>query len=657
MHKRPLSVCRRIVVVVVLGVVASGIAHGADRHWTSVGPFVGSGRVLALAIDPSSDETVYAATEAGVFKTVDGGTHWARSSVGLPLSPITALVADPSLPSTLYALAWLGGIFRTSNEGLTWDPVGDGVAPANTLRSLAIDPEGVLYACTDAGVFKSVDRGQTWTHPNQGIDSPYLASIAPARSTPTTLYAATDTGTFRTTNGGGLWTRTSTLQVSALVVDPLTSDLVYGLSSLGVAKSVDGGATWVPKNSGLPVGASASALTFDPASRTTLYLTTSSSIFRSTDGGETWADRSAGVEASDLCPGAIAIGSSAPHTLYLGNQCSGGVFKSMDAAASWTRTGDVFAPPWVSALLPDGESPAVLAATDHGVFRTMNMGASWTTLNSGLDDVDLVSLVQAPSDFATLYAGARSGKLYRTADRGLTWVQTALAPELLAGLLAVDPASSATVYVAENTALVRSSDAGQTWNQVRTFGAGISTLVFSAARLYVATSGGETWATGDGGVTWQLLHAFDSYEGITAIRIDPRSPAVLYASWIAVGSAPPEYTPIGGVFKSTDGGSNWQSVEDSQGVTALVMSPENSSVLYAATVRGQVLGSIDAGASWQPVGEGLPDARIAALTIHPLAPSTLFVGMSGVFALRGDDREVQGVSGSNRSPRAVTRPD
>jgi photosystem II stability/assembly factor-like uncharacterized protein len=318
------------------------------------------------------------------------------------------------------------------------------------------------------------------------------------------------------------------------------------------------------------------------------------------------------------------------------------------------------ATPGVSVLLSDPGSAALLAATDRGVFRTTDKGASWTSLNVGLDDLDMSSLARAPSDSATLYAGAGSRGLYRTANGGLTWTRTALDSQWYAVPLAVDPRSEMTVYVAQYDGLIKSSDGGEMWTQSRMFDAGISSLVFAGATLYVGTWGGEIWTTDDGGGNWQLLHAFGGPQGISAIQVDPGSPSVLYASWIESGPAPGGYIPHGGVFKSTDAGLNWQSVENGLGVTTLVMNLENPSVLYAAVVRGQVLRSTNAGASWLSVGEGLPEGWISALLFSPTAPSTLYAGVSGPFvsgvvAVRVDDRELHDVSGPKPPTRVVTR--
>lgn len=468
-----------------------GAALGIDAPWKHVGPFAAGGSVNALTVSPSSADTAYAATDAGVFKTVDGGKHWDRASRGLPLLPTMALAADPSAASRLYTWSLGNGMFRTSDGGSSWESAGAGLPPNNAFASLAIDSAGVLYVSIfGEGVYKSADYGDTWTGSSQGLGSPYGSSLTVAPGEPSILYAVTDTGIFRTTNGGAQWIRVSTMQFGMLVVDPKNASVVYGVSDLGVSKSVDGGSSWMAKNAGLRPGTAAGALTVDPASDTTLYLLAGSAVYKSTDGGENWGRASRGIQTVDFCPKSILIAPSAPDTLYLSSQCAGGVFRSDDAAASWARTADAFAPPAIAALVPNPGSSAVFAATDRGVFLIDRGGAYWTALNAGLTDLNVVSLAQAPSDAATLYAGTGSGQLYRSEDRGLTWLQTSFGAQVNPGPLAVDPVSASTVYVGAYDRLLKSEDGGRGWTTVGEFGDGISTLIFQGSTLYLGTYGG-----------------------------------------------------------------------------------------------------------------------------------------------------------------------
>src|SRR5262245_2866064 len=143
--------------------------------------------VHALAIDPATPRTLYAATEGGVFKSTDGGTRW--STTGLPYhAPLEsgdhywwfdALAIDPHIPSTLYVGTSGGGsygpppgaksAYKSTDSGASWSVVDSGLTDpsgnALIVAALAIDPHtpSTLYAATSGGVFQSTDSGASWS--------------------------------------------------------------------------------------------------------------------------------------------------------------------------------------------------------------------------------------------------------------------------------------------------------------------------------------------------------------------------------------------------------------------------------------------------------------------------------------------------------------
>jgi len=139
---------------------SASIVHAGNNIWTSLGP--GDAFVNALAIDPRTPTTLYAAGD-GVFKSTDGGNTWSAVNTGLPALFVNALAIDPTTPTTLYAGIGISG----------------------------------------GGVFKSTDGGNTWSAVNTGLTTPYVDTLAIDPRTPTTLYAGTvDGGVFKSTDGG-----------------------------------------------------------------------------------------------------------------------------------------------------------------------------------------------------------------------------------------------------------------------------------------------------------------------------------------------------------------------------------------------------------------------------------------------------------------------
>jgi len=116
---------------------------------------------LALSIDPSNPEVIYAATQAlGVYKSVDGGATFVASNTGLTFQRMSrsgVVAIDPANPSTLYASTEGGGVFKSRDAGATWSAVNDGLGDL-MVYGLTLDARqpNVLYAAGPHGVYKSV---------------------------------------------------------------------------------------------------------------------------------------------------------------------------------------------------------------------------------------------------------------------------------------------------------------------------------------------------------------------------------------------------------------------------------------------------------------------------------------------------------------------
>src|SRR5687767_9973336 len=85
--------------------------------WTSIGP--DGGGVSALAIDPQSPRTIYAATFSGIFKSTDGGGSW--KALSMPISGLNflTLAVDPLNRGTVYA-GTMRGVLKTTDGGASW---------------------------------------------------------------------------------------------------------------------------------------------------------------------------------------------------------------------------------------------------------------------------------------------------------------------------------------------------------------------------------------------------------------------------------------------------------------------------------------------------------------------------------------------------------
>ena len=205
----------------------SGIYRSSDSgaNWSHSPTGARNTRVYPLAVDPTAPSTIYTAYNdvAGVFtKTTDGGGHWIDSALGVAGQTVNSLVIDPASPTTLYAGMGAAGsganVYKSTDAGAHWVPLTKGMF-AMDVQALAIAPSrsSTLYAgMAEAGVFKSGDRGASWTLVNNGLTAigtdvsalavdPTDADVVYVATPPAGRPPVTDAKIFKSTNGAAQW--------------------------------------------------------------------------------------------------------------------------------------------------------------------------------------------------------------------------------------------------------------------------------------------------------------------------------------------------------------------------------------------------------------------------------------------------------------------
>jgi photosystem II stability/assembly factor-like uncharacterized protein len=119
--------------------------------------------VTAILVDPYEPDTVYAATLAGMYKTMDGAKSWKRIGESLADQMIVGMVLDRTHRGVLYTTG-RAGVHRSDDGGATWKAMNSGFTSTN-VRAIAqsnVDPR-VFYAGTNgSGLYRSKDAGETW---------------------------------------------------------------------------------------------------------------------------------------------------------------------------------------------------------------------------------------------------------------------------------------------------------------------------------------------------------------------------------------------------------------------------------------------------------------------------------------------------------------
>ena len=258
-----------------------------------------------------------------------GEIFWQQSDV--PNSGyIGSLVGHPS--GMLFAGTQSAGVYRSTDDGLTWSPSGIGIT-ASFIRSMAVTPSGVILAGTDtAGVFRSTDAGSSWKN-SEGLAEGLILSFVVDRQ----------------------------------------NRLFATKAFVGVFKSMDDGATWALVDSQYPIS------TFHKLAVDSLGVLWATSdpgdLYRSTDSGTSWAV----VTVGDVYVTAIFAGRNGE--VYAGSGL-GKIFRSKDNGGSWL--GVSIASTSVTCSEENSLGHLFVGTGGDGVYRSTNNGDSWAVLGRGV---------------------------------------------------------------------------------------------------------------------------------------------------------------------------------------------------------------------------------------------------------------------------------
>ena len=304
---------------ILAGTSDRGILRSGDGSVWTPGNIGMRGQTIAtLGVDPSDPRRMYAAgVLGGVHRTIDGGAMWTAADGDLPqrifLSGfdwgseyVAALAVDPSSPDTVYAGVSQtgpgadpagGGLFKSTDGGTTWHPAMTGITDGSfpvSIGHLAIDPshpQRVFAAAEGHGLFRSTDGGASWVA-SPGIPFAFLNGVAIDPDSPSLVFAVTSQGLYRTADSGDHFALSDaglagSATVRAFAFDSSNPQRVFAGTFGGeISVSVDAGAHWAPLASSLaPHGVTGLAF----VAPGTLYASTEDAgIFESADLGAHW---------------------------------------------------------------------------------------------------------------------------------------------------------------------------------------------------------------------------------------------------------------------------------------------------------------------------------------------------------------------------------
>jgi hypothetical protein len=206
-----------------------------------------------------------------------------------------ALTISPHNPDIIWTCGSgsINGAYRiqtswTIDGGTTWihDTIPDSIARANALAFDPFDSSRILIGGDSIYNYKllllSTDLGNTWQHTGNGL-SGIVYALAPSPLTNGLIYAGTNQGLFKSTDGGDNWQRSGSFtMVRSIAIDQTNDSLIYAGTNTGVYLTTDAGTSWQPVNEGL-ANTDILCLAFRSAAPRTVFAgTNGASIFITT---------------------------------------------------------------------------------------------------------------------------------------------------------------------------------------------------------------------------------------------------------------------------------------------------------------------------------------------------------------------------------------
>lgn len=516
-------------------------------NWTSrsTGLITGTTAPIALglAVDPTTPSTLYVVYQNGsVYRTLNSGGNWTSVSNGLPTISLNGyrIEINPFAPNVLLYTHHLGPYtaYRSEDRGDNWKQITDSVV--GTLADFAFSPyiSGTVYAGQKSGCLAvSTDGGANWSpvpYPPGTTRGGMKLSIGLDPTTGLVAYIGTQTmGPYRSQNGGATWELANNgitgITVGDLAAVPGKPEKVFAATQSGYV-SEDAGKSW--RDLQLPTGL-ISGVTISPQNPNVVYIGREAHfIYRSWDEGNTWERVNLPFPGTynfamrDLvaAPNSAAVlyGGGDDGTSWLQNKSIGAAFRSDDYGTTWTPL--TFTQPisMVSsvAVHPTDSNIVYMGTgiwstrTSHpgkGIFRSQDGGATWEKRVNGIGDVEVSSLVIAPTQPYTIYAGAwlsseQKVTVFKSINAGMTWTITSLR---VTGngtggsgwgdiKLTIDPLAPNTLYAGAPDGLHKTDDGGTTWTKAAGGLGNTSITALTAASdnnrtiVYAATIGGLT---------------------------------------------------------------------------------------------------------------------------------------------------------------------
>jgi len=455
----------------------------------------------------------------GLYKSTDAGANWVRLTKDLPPNPrdVGRIQMDQcaAYPNVIYAALYgrapsLVGLYKSTDFGASWIRMPNTPSYAGGQawydNCIAVCPTNPNYLFVGGfTTFRSIDGGETWEDNTRSYsggqvhpDHHYLVfSPTDAR----TVYLCTDGGVFRTRNLGESWESISnglaTVQFQSVDVHPTDESIAYGGTQDNGTNKFTGSTEWT--NVFLGDGGVTRVNWKNPDVVYTEYVNLV--ILKSTDAAKNWQGATNGIDPNEgkLFYAPFNLDPSDPDVLVAGAQK---VYRTTDAAENWKPISPILGSRVSAVTIAPNLSSVIYAGTNDGhVWVTPNTGKNWYDISKGLPKAYVSDICVDPRNARRVYVslgGWSPNRIWKSLDAGGTWQSvTDNLPPMPIQAVALDPRHPSNVFIGTTIGVFASDQGGTRWKR---YGAGLPNVpVFSIVAnaktnwLTIGTHGRGSW--------------------------------------------------------------------------------------------------------------------------------------------------------------------
>ena len=560
-------------------------------------------------------------------------SQWEQTSAGINGGGVFSLIVNEDI---IYAAcnqinsSGAGYIYRTTNEGLDWTASRVG----NYWIKCLAENEGKIFAGTMYdGLYQSTDNGLKWTKNPLNVSSIWSICVLGNK-----VIATGDYGTYISVNNGSNWNIFSNYTGRILKV---SGNKIYSGSNNGVYQSLDSGMTWSPILSNI------SPVEGLDVFNNYIHAGSYSGIYRSTNMGQNWNLTGFGWT---LVPSLISY-----ENIAISGTGGFGVWYSTNSGATYAQSNITN----ITAYAFMRNNNKVFAGfSGSGVYVSTNNGSYW--IQSELHNVRILSLFEAGNE---MFAGVVDKGIYSSANSGYNWSHKSFQYEDIGDFVSNQNKLFASTL---NDGLFYSTNNGTNWIHNSLPANEVYFIDKFGNDLYSGTGSGGIFRSTNNGVNWQRLglnfnkvRAFSFHNGIMFVGAENENPGYLgvkYStnmgrSWInsvfgghrvlnllSSNNVLFACTESSGIFKTTDNGLSWTSLEIGSTDVNCILDVNN--YLICGTGRG-VYYSSNSGNNWVYLNNGLDSQRVYSLMV---SGNYLYAGTEANAVWKLDVSQIIGVN-------------